>query len=454
MARIHQHISKTNSEKQGSSLSPSKTGKSLSAGSFWSSDTVQSKFIGEVKQLKSSSFFPSIQLKKNNSNANQLAIAPKNKTGIPSNIKSGVEQLSGISLDDVKVHYNSSQPAQLHAHAYAQGTDIHVAPGKENYLPHEAWHVVQQKQGRVKPTAQLKGKVPVNDNIGLENEADVMGSKALRIASTSNEKPIQQKSIATGLVAQLGKFGSAIGGVKSLLGIGEKEKEKEAAELGDLESLYPNEFGADQFVGVNESESLTGQLGEPSKGFNENRLGEGSKGFKSANGSTINPTELFHTTSNGGAKKSIEENGINPKYTSKENRFGQGFYATTDIATSRKELVHHDMEAHHTLKYDTGKVKKDRKDAEKGRIIDLTQDKTDESFIKDYPQGIKKYATEKKYDGVAFPSQRGEGVNFAMYNNFDSTVGKQKKGDTKAWTEDERAAMGIDIKRKKDDFAL
>ena len=105
MATIHQHISKTNSEKQGSSLSPNTTGKSLSAGSFWSSDNVQSQFNGGVKQLKSSSFFSSIQLKKNNSNANQLASAPKNKTGIPSNIKSGVEQLSGISLDDVKVHY-------------------------------------------------------------------------------------------------------------------------------------------------------------------------------------------------------------------------------------------------------------------------------------------------------------------------------------------------------------
>jgi hypothetical protein len=27
-------------------------------------------------------------------------------------------------------------------------------PGQEQHLPHEAWHVVQQKQGRVKPTGQ------------------------------------------------------------------------------------------------------------------------------------------------------------------------------------------------------------------------------------------------------------------------------------------------------------
>jgi len=82
--------------------------------------------------------------------------APKpNNTGLPDNLKSGIENLSGMSMDNVKVHYNSSQPAQLNALAYAQGTDIHVAPGQEQYLPHEAWHVVQQAQGRVKPTMQM-----------------------------------------------------------------------------------------------------------------------------------------------------------------------------------------------------------------------------------------------------------------------------------------------------------
>jgi ribosomal protein L27 len=101
-----------------------------------------------------------------------------NNTGMPDNLKSGIENLSGYAMDDVKVHYNSDKPAQLNAHAYAQGTDIHVAPGQEQHLPHEAWHVVQQKQGRVQPTMQMKAGVPVNDDAGLESEADVMGSKA------------------------------------------------------------------------------------------------------------------------------------------------------------------------------------------------------------------------------------------------------------------------------------
>ena len=103
----------------------------------------------------------------------------QNNNGLPENLKAGVEALSGYSMDDVKVHYNSDKPHQLQALAYAQGTDIHVGPGQEKHLPHEAWHVVQQKQGRVQPTMQMKQGIAVNDDKGLEYESDVMGEKAL-----------------------------------------------------------------------------------------------------------------------------------------------------------------------------------------------------------------------------------------------------------------------------------
>ena len=113
----------------------------------------------------------------------------ENNTGLPDNLKSGMENLSGLSMDDVKVHRNSDKPAQLQAHAYAQGTDIHLGPDQEKHLPHELGHVVQQKQGRVKPTMQMKGKVNVNDDTGLEKEADVMGAKALSLVSAINGAP-------------------------------------------------------------------------------------------------------------------------------------------------------------------------------------------------------------------------------------------------------------------------
>ena len=78
-----------------------------------------------------------------------------------------------------KVHQIPSHHAQLNALAYAAGSDIHVAPGQERHLPHEAWHVVQQAQGRVKPTMQMKEGVPVNDDASLEREADAIGTKAV-----------------------------------------------------------------------------------------------------------------------------------------------------------------------------------------------------------------------------------------------------------------------------------
>lgn len=130
---------------------------------------------------------------------------PSNQTGLPDALKSGIEGLSGLAMDDVKVHYNSARPAQLRALAYTQGTNIDVAPGQEKHLPHEAWHVVQQKQGRVKATMQMQG-LPVNDDSVLEREADIMGAKAARprravqrkalseaAAGTSQQTPVQRE---------------------------------------------------------------------------------------------------------------------------------------------------------------------------------------------------------------------------------------------------------------------
>lgn len=119
-----------------------------------------------------------------------------NNTGLPDNLKSGVESLSGLSMNDVRVHFNSSRPAQLYALAYTQGTDIHVAPGQEKHLPHEAWHVVQQKQHRVKPTMQMMD-ISVNDDTTLEHEADVMGAKAVVQGKADSGGALYPKTNAT-----------------------------------------------------------------------------------------------------------------------------------------------------------------------------------------------------------------------------------------------------------------
>ena len=97
-------------------------------------------------------------------------------------MKAGLESMSGFDLSDVRVHRNSPRPAELGASAYAQGRDIHLASGADNDLAHEAWHVVQQRQGRVKPTIEVAG-AKVNDDAALEREADVAGKQVAALGA-------------------------------------------------------------------------------------------------------------------------------------------------------------------------------------------------------------------------------------------------------------------------------
>ncbi|MBV1873600.1 MAG: DUF4157 domain-containing protein [Gammaproteobacteria bacterium] len=118
-------------------------------------------------------------LEDNRDSSRLLVQRQANNTGLPDNLKSGMENISGKKLDHVKVHYNSTKPMAVQAHAYAQGSDIHLASGQEKHLPHELGHVIQQMQGRVKPTTSMGG-MPVNDNAALEQEATDMGEQAMR----------------------------------------------------------------------------------------------------------------------------------------------------------------------------------------------------------------------------------------------------------------------------------
>ncbi len=111
---------------------------------------------------------------------NQDKLLP-NRTGMPDRLKAGIESLSGIDMSDVRVHTNSQKPARLNALAYTQGNQIYLGPGQGRHLPHEAWHVVQQKEGRVRATGQIRG-MAVNDEAGLEMEAGRMGIWATQLS--------------------------------------------------------------------------------------------------------------------------------------------------------------------------------------------------------------------------------------------------------------------------------
>jgi hypothetical protein len=107
-------------------------------------------------------------------------------TALPQPLRRGLEAESGLSLRHVRVHHNSPAPQRLEALAYAAGSDIHLAPGQGRHLPHEAWHVVQQAQGRVQPTQRSSIGVPMNDDARLEHEASTMGARAMAIGASAS----------------------------------------------------------------------------------------------------------------------------------------------------------------------------------------------------------------------------------------------------------------------------
>ncbi|QXH50487.1 DUF4157 domain-containing protein [Pseudomonas fakonensis] len=190
-----------------------------------------------------------------------------NRTGMPGQLKAGIEALSGMNMDHVRVHYDSDRPAQLQALAYAQGSDIHLAPGQEQHLPHEAWHVVQQAQGRVRPTMQMQGGVQVNDDTGLEREADVMGGRALQYnlsPATSFGAPLVQTHANSPLQRVVGAYkpGTLRKNYLVMKPLDENQR-KHMQALHDDGNTYYSIEDALQTVGINSAPTAQSNLSVP-----------------------------------------------------------------------------------------------------------------------------------------------------------------------------------------------
>lgn len=348
----------------------------------------------------------------------------KNGTGLPDQLKSGVENLSGISMNDVKVHYNSDKPAQLNAHAYAQGTDIHIASGQEKHLPHEAWHVVQQKQGRVQPTAMMKAKVPINDDQSLEKEADIMGTRALQMKPFSlsdyrTEKMVQKK----GIIQREG-------------GENVKEKPKQIKSSKENESGIPSQNQMDKgFQADFENRDAIGSLDELDKDLSF----KASDGIEDVTATDIELpkhkgiTKAFHTTTNKYAANSILQR-IDPRFHNPASRFGGGFYAASDLETSYAEVAAHEFDnfkpgagkesegllsAVHTIEYAVNG----------GELVDCTDGKLSE-IVKSAPMSIEKKVREDKKDGIVFPSTKGSGMNIVLFQNYGILKPKSEKPES------------------------
>lgn len=108
-------------------------------------------------------------------------------THMPEEVQTKMESSFDTDFSSVNIHKNSSSATDVGALAYAQGNDVHFAPGQYNpnsqegqeLLGHELTHVVQQRQGRVQGT-QNKGGENINKDESLEKEADAKGEKAAK----------------------------------------------------------------------------------------------------------------------------------------------------------------------------------------------------------------------------------------------------------------------------------
>ena len=152
---------------------------------------------------------------------------------MPEDVQAKMESAFGADFSAVRIHQGPRSQA-LGAQAYTQGTDIHFAPGEyqpssqsgQALLGHELAHVVQQSQGRVQATAQAKG-VGINDDAGLEREADEMGARAARgekagtgvAASTASAGAASVVQCNVGVEVEMGSWDVKKGGER----IGKRE---------------------------------------------------------------------------------------------------------------------------------------------------------------------------------------------------------------------------------------
>ncbi len=112
----------------------------------------------------------------------------KANNNLPEGLQSNLETSFGQDFSNVNIHKNSRQALELNALAFTQDENIHFAPGQfnpnsesgTNLIGHEFTHVVQQRSGGVKPTTMLGKGLSVNEDSGLETEADHLGKRAAR----------------------------------------------------------------------------------------------------------------------------------------------------------------------------------------------------------------------------------------------------------------------------------
>jgi hypothetical protein len=131
--------------------------------------------------------------------------------GLPAALRGKLERGLGADFGNVRIHADSARADEVGARAFAQGDDVHFAPGEyqpdtssgQALIGHELTHVVQQREGRVAETVQAKGG-PLNTDPALEAEADQRGAAAVEGGVTEADAVFEAPARARGTAASGG----------------------------------------------------------------------------------------------------------------------------------------------------------------------------------------------------------------------------------------------------------
>ena len=183
----------------------------------------------------------------------------ESKEQIPEEVQAKMENSFGQDFSNVNIHADSDQAKNIGAQAYAQGNNIHFAPGQYNpgsksgqeLLGHELTHVVQQSQGKVQP-GEVHGKgLNINNDPTLEKEADEMGKlasegKEAKVNSSLSAGIIQRKidpvaalTIATSVYNEIDGLGSSKDKIISFL----QPYQSDSESMSLIKTAYKGKYG-------------------------------------------------------------------------------------------------------------------------------------------------------------------------------------------------------------------
>lgn len=174
--------------------------KNISHRSPKQNDSISSLNTGHLQGMGNYGMNMLIQQMLSQNESSVLTEKDNGGSNLPQVLRERLEKQSGLSLEDIRVHYNSHNPQKIGAKAYTEGKQIYIAPKQENTLEHEVIHAVQQKQGRVPPEIRIGGTY-VNQSLHLEQEANHGSSAVYETNDNSNPPGVIQMVLDLGEIA-------------------------------------------------------------------------------------------------------------------------------------------------------------------------------------------------------------------------------------------------------------